>query len=82
MPTIAALSVDFSAEHAKTINHENQSPPAGAGEMARQLGLGMRWWWRQKPYRSIRRLPLLAEFTGGQIAVINRMDNEQRQPAV
>ena len=69
--------LDFSVEHVRvTINHESQSPrQLVLEEMARQLGLGMRvatdatsldpW-----------RLPLLAEFTGGQIAVINRMDNE------
>lgn len=44
--------------------------------MARQLGLGMRWVAAGAVALDPWRLPLLAEFTGGQIAVINRMDNE------
>lgn len=44
--------------------------------MARQLGLGMRWVAAEALSLDPWRLPLLAEFTGGQIAVINRMDND------
>ena len=70
--------LDFSAEHVRvTINHESQSPrQLVLEEMARQLGLGMRWVAAGAVALDPWRLPLLAEFTGGQIAVINRMDNE------
>ena len=44
--------------------------------MARQLGLGMRKVEADAVSLGPWRLPLLAEFTGGQIAVINRMDND------
>lgn len=70
--------LDFSAEHVRvTINHESQSPrQLVLEEMARQLGLGMRVVAAEAVSLDPWRLPLLAEFTGGQIAVINRMDNE------
>ena len=70
--------LDFSAEHVRvTINHESQSSrQLVLEEMARQLGLGMRWVAAEAVSLDPWRLPLLAEFTGGQIAVINRMDNE------
>lgn len=70
--------LDFSAEHVRvTINHESQSPrQLVLEEMARQLGLGMRWVAAEAVSLDPWRLPLLAEFTGGQIAVINRMDND------
>ena len=70
--------LDFSAEHVRvTINHESQSPrQLVLEEMARQLGLGMRWVAAEALSLDPWRLPLLAEFTGGQIAVINRMDND------
>ncbi|NQF21957.1 type I secretion system permease/ATPase, partial [Enterobacter hormaechei] len=60
-----------------TINHESQSPrQLVLEEMARQLGLGMRMVAAEAVSLDPWRLPLLAEFTGGQIAVINRMDND------
>lgn len=70
--------LDFSVEHVRvTINHESQSPrQLVLEEMARQLGLGMRVVAAEAASLDPWRLPLLAEFTGGQIAVINRMDNE------
>ena len=70
--------LDFSAEHVRvTINHESQSPrQLVLEEMARQLGLGMRKVEADAVSLDPWRLPLLAEFTGGQIAVINRMDSE------
>ncbi|MCK7258195.1 type I secretion system permease/ATPase [Enterobacter asburiae] len=70
--------LDFSAEHVRvTINHESQSPrQLVLEEMARQLGLGMRVVAAEAVSLDPWRLPLLAEFTGGQIAVINRMDSE------
>ncbi|HFK6079533.1 TPA: type I secretion system permease/ATPase [Enterobacter cloacae] len=70
--------LDFSAEHVRvTINHESQSPrQLVLEEMARQLGLGMRKVEADAVSLDPWRLPLLAEFTGGQIAVINRMDND------
>ena len=70
--------LDFSAEHVRvTINHESQSPrQLVLEEMARQLGLGMRMVAAEAVSLDPWRLPLLAEFTGGQIAVINRMDSE------
>ncbi|MDO1787193.1 type I secretion system permease/ATPase, partial [Escherichia coli] len=70
----------FSAEHVRvTINHESQSPrQLVLEEMARQLGLGMRMVAADAVSLDPWRLPLLAVFTGGQIAVINRMDSEGR----
>ena len=70
--------LDFSVEHVRvSINHESQSPrQLVLEEMARQLGLGMRVVAAEAASLDPWRLPLLAEFTGGQIAVINRMDNE------
>lgn len=79
MLTIAKhYRLDFSAEHVRvTINHESQSPrQLVLEEMARQLGLGMRVVAAEAVSLDPWRLPLLAEFTGGQIAVINRMDND------
>ena len=79
MLTIAKhYRLDFSAEHVRvTINHESQSPrQLVLDEMARQLGLGMRVVAAEAVSLDPWRLPLLAEFTGGQIAVINRMDSE------
>ena len=70
--------LDFSQENVRvTINHESQSPRQQVlNDMARQLGLGL----RDAPVEAALidpwRLPLLAEFTGGQIAVINRMDKD------
>ncbi|VFS41082.1 type I secretion membrane protein, ATP binding protein, protein export [Enterobacter cancerogenus] len=60
-----------------TINHESHSPrQLVLEEMARQLGLGMRIVAAETASLDPWRLPMLAEFTGGQIAVINRMDSE------
>lgn len=70
--------LDFSSEHVRVvINHESQSPRQLVLEdMARQLGLGMRKVTANAEVLDPWRLPLIAEFTGGQIAVINRMDKE------
>ena len=70
--------LDFSQEHVRvTITHESQSPRQQVlDDMARQLGLGLR---EVKPDVSLFdpwRLPLVAEFSDGQVAVLNRMDNE------
>ena len=57
--------LDFSAEHVRvTINHESQSPrQLVLEEMARQLGLGMRWAAAGVVALDPWRLPLLAEST-------------------
>jgi ATP-binding cassette, subfamily C, bacterial LapB len=70
--------LDFSAEHVRvTMNHESQSPhQLVLEEMARQLGLGLRVVAAESVSLDPWRLPLLAEFTEGQIAVINRMDSD------
>lgn len=70
--------LDFSQEHVRvTISHESQSPRQLVLEdMARQLGLGLRIVPADSALLDPWRLPLLAEFTGGQIAVINRMDKD------
>ncbi|KNC93358.1 type I secretion system permease/ATPase [Trabulsiella odontotermitis] len=68
--------LDFSPEHVRvTINYESQSPrDLVLKDMARQLGLGLRIIPAKVAYLDPWRLPLIAEFDGGQIAVINRMD--------
>ncbi|HHU0690856.1 MULTISPECIES: type I secretion system permease/ATPase [unclassified Citrobacter] len=70
--------LDFSLEHVRVvINHESQSPRQQVLEdMARHLGLGLRRVSVNAELLDPWRLPLIAEFTGGQIAVINRMDKE------
>ncbi|KFC04146.1 putative transporter ATP-binding component [Trabulsiella guamensis ATCC 49490] len=70
--------LDFSQEHVRvTINYEGQSPrDLVLKDMARQLGLGLRSVPAKVSYLDPWRLPLIAEFDGGQIAVINRMDSE------
>ncbi|MFV9259857.1 type I secretion system permease/ATPase [Citrobacter freundii] len=70
--------LDFSLEHVRVvINHESQSPRQLVLEdMARHLGLGLRKVSVNAELLDPWRLPLIAEFTGGQIAVINRMDKE------
>lgn len=71
--------LDFSLEHVRVvINHESQSPRQQVLEdMARHLGLGLRRVSVNAELLDPWRLPLIAEFTGGQIAVINRMDKEE-----
>jgi ATP-binding cassette subfamily C protein LapB len=68
--------LDFSPEHVRVaINYESQSPrDLVLKDMARQLGLGMRMVPAKVSYLDPWRLPLIAEFDGGQIALINRMD--------
>lgn len=70
--------LDFSQEHVRvTISHESDSPRQLVLEdMARQLGLGLRLVKADASLLDPWRLPLIAEFTGGQIAVLNRMDKE------
>ncbi|EMH4161540.1 type I secretion system permease/ATPase [Pluralibacter gergoviae] len=72
--------LDFSQEHVRvTITHESQSPRLQVLEdMARQLGLGFRIVPANASLLDPWRLPLIGEFTGGQIAVINRMDKEEK----
>ena len=70
--------LDFSLEHVRVlINHESQSPRQQVLEdMARHLGLGLRVVTANAEVLDPWRLPLIVEFTEGQIAVINRMDKE------
>ena len=70
--------LDFSQEHVRvTLNNESHSPrPQLLEDMARQLGLGLRNIDTDVSQIDPWRLPLLAEFSGGQIAVITRMDKE------
>ncbi|XTZ40516.1 type I secretion system permease/ATPase [Salmonella enterica] len=70
--------LDFSQEHVRvTISHESESPRQLVLEdMARQLGMGLRFVAADISVIDPWRLPLVAEFTGNQVAVINRMDNE------
>ena len=70
--------LDFSPEQVRvTISHESDSPtPLVLEDMARQLGLGLRQVAADASLLDPWRMPLLAEFTGGQIAVLNRMDKE------
>lgn len=70
--------LDFSQEHVRvTISHESHSPRQLVLEdMARQLGLGLRFAPADTSLIDPWRLPLIAEFTNNQVAVINRMDNE------
>lgn len=72
--------LDFSQEHVRvTINYESHSPrPQVLEDMARQLGLGLRTVEANATLLDPWRLPLIAEFTGGQVAVINRMDGDDR----
>ncbi|WP_230353811.1 type I secretion system permease/ATPase [Lelliottia sp. WAP21] len=71
--------LDFSQENVRvTLAHQNQSPRQQVlEEMARQLGLGVREAQPDAALIDPWRLPLIAEFTGGQIAVITRMDSEK-----
>lgn len=71
--------LDFSPENVRvTLAHQNQSPRQQVlEEMARQLGLGVREAQPDAALIDPWRLPLIAEFTGGQIAVITRMDSEK-----
>ncbi|OUF42034.1 type I secretion membrane protein, ATP binding protein, protein export [Pluralibacter gergoviae] len=68
--------LDFSQEHVRvTITHESQSPRLQVLEdMARQLGLGFRIVPANASLLDPWRLPVIAEFTGGQVGVITRMD--------
>ena len=79
MLTIARhYRLDFSQEHVRvTINNESHSPRQQLLEdMARQLGLGLRNIEPDVSQLDPWRLPLLAEFSGGAVAVITRMDKE------
>lgn len=70
--------LDFSQEHVRvSINYESDSPrDLVLKDMARQLGLGLRIVAAKVSLLDPWRLPLIAEFSEGQIAVINRMDKE------
>ncbi|MGP3593667.1 hypothetical protein [Vagococcus sp. WN89Y] len=70
--------LDFSQEHVRvTISHESESPRQLVLEdMARQPGMGLRFAPADVALIDPWRLPLVAEFTGHQVAVINRMDSE------
>ncbi|HID4047743.1 TPA: type I secretion system permease/ATPase [Pluralibacter gergoviae] len=72
--------LDFSQEHVRvTITHESQSPRLQVLEdMARQLGLGFRIVPANASLLDPWRLPVIAEFTGGQVGVITRMDKDER----
>lgn len=81
MLTIARhYRLDFSQEHVRvTINNESHSPRQQLLEdMARQLGLGLRNIEPDVEKLDPWRLPLLAEFDDGLIAVIVRMDKEHQ----
>lgn len=69
--------LDFSEEHVRVgINQESQSPHHLVLEdIARQLGLAMRTAPADVSLIDPWRLPLVAEFTDGQMAVLTRMDN-------
>jgi len=70
--------LDFSQEHVRvSINYESDSPrDLVLKDMARQLGLGLRVVAAKISFLDPWRLPLIAEFSEGQIAVINRMDSD------
>ncbi|EMM5418263.1 type I secretion system permease/ATPase [Citrobacter amalonaticus] len=70
--------LDFSQEHVRvSINYESDSPrDLVLKDMARQLGLGLRVVAAKVSFLDPWRLPLIAEFSEGQIAVINRMDSD------
>ncbi|HBL4691774.1 type I secretion system permease/ATPase [Citrobacter sedlakii] len=70
--------LDYSQEHVRvSINYETDSPrELVLKDMARQLGLGLRRVAAKVSHLDPWRLPLIAEFSEGQIAVITRMDND------
>ncbi|HEY1846380.1 MAG TPA: type I secretion system permease/ATPase [Buttiauxella sp.] len=70
--------LDFSQEHLRVIiSHESDSPRQLVLEdMARQLGLGLRLVAADAALIDPWRMPLIAEFSGGQVAVLTRMDKE------
>lgn len=70
--------LDYSQEHVRvTIHHESDSArELVLNDMARQLGLRLRVVPADAALIDPWRLPLLAEFDRGQIAVINRMDKD------
>jgi len=72
--------LDFSEENARVVSSHQQAIPQQRQleEMARQLGLGLRTAEKNIKMLDPWRLPLLAEFTNDQVAVIDSMDRQGR----